>query len=244
MGNDVQKVEGAVAITPMQMLSMAVEQGADLDKLQKLMDLQERWEKNEARKAFVAAMTAFKKTPPKIVKNKDVFHKETFMYKHATLDNVADIIIAALSEVGISHSWHTEQGDGGKISVTCVLTHELGHSERTTLSAGADQSGAKNSIQAIGSTVTYLERYTLLAATGIAVGNTDSDGADAGKAAPMESSQVADFMLAVDDASDLEALEAIWQKILIATKGDADGRDKLKTAVLARKKLLTPSKGA
>ena len=31
-------------------------------------------------------------------------------------------------------------------------------------------------IQAIGSTVTYLERYTLLAVTGLAVAGTDTDG--------------------------------------------------------------------
>ena len=42
----------AQAVTPMQMLQIAVEQGADLDRLEKLMDMQERWEANEARKAF------------------------------------------------------------------------------------------------------------------------------------------------------------------------------------------------
>jgi hypothetical protein len=51
----------------------------------------------------------------------------------------------------------------------------MGHSERTTLSATADTSGSKNSIQAIGSTVTYLQRYTLLAAVGLAAGG-DDDG--------------------------------------------------------------------
>ena len=52
----------------------------------------------------------------------------------------------------------------------------MGHSESTTLEAAADQSGGKNAIQAIGSTVTYLERYTLLALTGLAT-HEDDDGA-------------------------------------------------------------------
>ncbi len=163
-----------VAITPMQMLATAVEQNADLDKLTKLMDLQERWEANEARKAFIVAYTAFKAEPVKILKNQGVHFNQT-SYDHATLDNVADILGPALSKHGLSYSWKPGQEDGGLISVTCVLTHVQGHSKDVTLRAGPDKSGAKNSIQAVGSTVTYLQRYTLLAATGMATGGQDAD---------------------------------------------------------------------
>ena len=58
-----------VPVTPNQLLAMAVEQGADVDKLEKLLQLQERWEANEAKKAFVAAMNAFKANPPEILKS-------------------------------------------------------------------------------------------------------------------------------------------------------------------------------
>lgn len=166
-----------VAITPMQMLQTAVEQGADLDKLTKLMDLQERWEANEARKAFIVAKAAFKAEPLNIRKNKHVGFGQT-KYDHATLDNVADALSPALGRHGLSYSWETEQADGGLIKVTCVLTHVQGHSERVSLQAGPDQSGAKNSIQAVGSTVTYLQRYTLLAATGMATKDQDADAVD------------------------------------------------------------------
>lgn len=167
-------------ITPMQMLQIAVEQNADLDKLTKLMDLQERWEANEARKAFVAAKSAFKADPPRLSKNKHVHfdtQKGVTEYDHATLDRIADTLSPALSQHGLSYSWETEQLDGGMIRVTCVLTHVLGHSERVALQSGPDQSGGKNNIQAVGSTVTYLQRYTLLAATGMATTDQDDDGA-------------------------------------------------------------------
>jgi hypothetical protein len=45
-------------LTPMMMLDSAIKQGADIDVLQKLMDLQERWEKTQARKAFDEAISA------------------------------------------------------------------------------------------------------------------------------------------------------------------------------------------
>ena len=44
------------------------------------------------------------------------------------------------------------------------------------MSASADTSGSKNSIQAIGSTVSYLERYTLYAILGLASADQDDDG--------------------------------------------------------------------
>lgn len=173
--------EASAPITPMQMLQIAVEQNADLDKLTKLMDLNERWEANEARKAFVAAKAAFKSEAPTIGKNKHVgFDAKNggarTDYHHATLDNVADALAPTLSKHGFSYSWDTDQLDGGLIRVTCVLTHMLGHSEQVSLQAGPDQSGNKNNIQAVGSTVTYLQRYTLLAVTGTATGDQDTDG--------------------------------------------------------------------
>lgn len=168
-----------VSLTPATLLQMAVAQGANLEKLEKLMELQMKWEANEARKAYTVAMGQFKADPPKINKNKHVkFEKKAggfTEYDHATLDNVVDLIGSALSKCGITHTWRTEQSEG-KIRVTCILTHVLGHSESTALVASSDDSGGKNSIQAIGSTVSYLERYTLLAATGLATADQDKDG--------------------------------------------------------------------
>jgi hypothetical protein len=166
-----------VALTPVELLRIAVSQNADIEKLKQLMDLQERWEKNEARKAFVVAMKQFKSDPPTISKNKRV-HFETTKgpcdYNHATLDHVCNEVTKGLSAVGITHTWKVAQGKD-LITVTCVLTHEFGHSEMTQLMGLPDNSGSKNAVQAIGSTVTYLQRYTLLAACGLAASN-DTDG--------------------------------------------------------------------
>lgn len=155
-------------------LSLAVEKGAGVEELKAIMELQERYDANEARKAYHIAMAAFKADPPKITKDATVSYNQT-SYKHATLANVTDKINAALSEHGLSATWQTDQPDG-KIKVTCKITHILGHCETTSLEAGADDSGKKNKIQAIGSTVTYLERYTLLSLTGLATQEQDDDG--------------------------------------------------------------------
>jgi len=197
------------SVTPVDLLRIAVSQDADIDKLKQLMDLQERWEANEARKAFVSAMNEFKKNPPAITKNKDVAFGNT-KYSHATLDHVCDAVTKGLSEHGISHRWKVDQSTEW-ITVTCVLTHALGHSEETMLKGVADSSGSKNSIQAIGSTVTYLQRYTLLAATGLAAGGSDNDGRDTNQSTPKripaeKVSEQCEWIANAKDSGELEKL--------------------------------------
>ena len=167
--------------TPLDLLQRAIQQNVSMDQLERLQVMYEKWEANEARKAFVAAMNKFKANPPAVVKNATAAIKSdkgSYTYNYATLEQVCRAVIQGLSEVGISHRWQMIQNGSpsNTIAVTCILTHERGHAEETSLEGQPDQSGGKNSIQAVGSTVTYLQRYTLLAATGLAAGGTDTDG--------------------------------------------------------------------
>lgn len=164
-------------MTPAEIIQSAISSGANLEQLEKLMSLQERWEANEAKKAYYEAMSLFKANPPKIEKDKKVGYstsKGNVGYSHASLYNVVEKISSELSKYGLSASWRTQQNE--KISVTCIISHKNGHSEQTTITADADQSGSKNSIQAIGSTISYLQRYSILAMTGLATHDMDIDG--------------------------------------------------------------------
>lgn len=235
----------AIAITPMGMLQIAVEKGASVEQLERLMALQERYEANEAKKEFVSAMTRFKENPLVIEKNATVDFTSTkgrTHYKHATLANVCDVIGPVLSSVGISHRWETEQlPEGGAIRVTCILTHARGHSEKVFLQAGRDESGNKNNIQAVGSTVTYLQRYTLLAATGMAVADQRDDDGSGGKGSrQMTEAQKADFTAAIEALADKKSSETLWQEIATAcTKaGDIPAYDELKKLMSAKVKSL------
>ena len=189
-----------VAATPARLLEIAVERGADLAQLEKLMDLQERWEANEARKAYVAALSGFKSNPPRIGKNKHVSFttsKGQTEYWHATLDNVVNTVSPALSVHGLAFQWFTVQAEGGQIGVRCVLRHIQGHAEELSLFGPRDESGGKNSIQGVGSTVSYLQRYTLLSILGLASEDQDDDG----KSAVVE-------MLSAEQAAEVKGLLA------------------------------------
>lgn len=172
---------------PDNLLAIAIEKGASIEQLERLLNLKAQHDAMEARKAYVAAMAEFKLNAPTILKDRDVGYESKkkpdagpTCYSHATLGNVVRSVITALAQHGFSHGWSTEQADG-RVAVTCTLTHAAGHSERVRLAAGMDNSGSKNPIQALGSTITYLERYTLLAITGLATEDQqDDDGAGAG----------------------------------------------------------------
>lgn len=157
------------------MLSM-LQQGASLEQIEKMMALQERWEGNEARKAYNAAFSAFKAEAVRIIKNKQVTDGPLKGKSYAELFSVVDALTPALSRHGLSASWKLTRDEKDWIEVTCYLRHINGHEESVSMGGPPDGGGAKNAIQARASTKSYLERYTLKAICGVAEGGEDDDG--------------------------------------------------------------------
>ena len=200
------------AITPPQMLAIAVEQGADLDKLERFMDLSDRYEAKEAEKAFSVAMAEFRRSCPPVYRTSDGQSN-----KYASLSEAAETIRDPLADSGLSYRWETGQSSG-LMRVTCVVTHIQGHSTRTSLESALDTSGNKNGVQAIGSTVSYLERYTLFAALGLSSRDMDNDGADAphGPDAPRKEAQrEARPQLPAYDQDAIHKNWLGWQKLVV-----------------------------
>lgn len=159
---------------PSLLLQLAVQQNLDIDKLEKLMQMQERWEAKQARKEFLSAVSRFQAMCPAIEKTKKVAFGNT-KYSYAQLGDIAASIKKPMSDNGLSHRWEIGE-DADNIVVTCIISHINGHSERTTMKGVKDGSGNKNAIQSSGSTVTYLQRYSLIGALGISTADEDVDG--------------------------------------------------------------------
>lgn len=181
--------------SPMQMLQEAVANKSDPAVIEKMLDLRDRWEASEARKAYMAAVAAFKANPPKVYK--DRLNKQ-YNSKYTSLANLVNTVNAALSEHGLNARWDCKQAD--LISVTCILSHVQGHSESVSLSGPPDSSGAKNDLQKIKSTITYLKLATFELVTGVASeeGSQDDDGNAAGLAR-VTPEQVANLQSLIDE---------------------------------------------
>ena len=180
------------ALTPMDMVGRAVASGASIEVVEKLMALHERWEANQGRKAFDEAMAAAKAEIPVIFKSREVDFTSTkgrTHYRYEDLAEIAKTINPILGKHGLSYRFRTTSPANEPDTVTCIVSHRQGYSEENTLSAGRDESGNKNSIQAIGSTLTYLQRMTLKAALGLAA-SSDDDGAASSSAMTITDEQV------------------------------------------------------
>ena len=171
---DATRVPVPAATTPMEMVSMALDRGAPPETLEKLLALQERWEAGQARKAFNAAVADAKAEFGPVIKNAKGHNGQ-----YADFSAYAKALDSTLAKYGLNYRFRTTQAD--RIIVTCILSHRDGYSEENSLAGPADTSGNKNGIQAIGSTQTYLMRYTLIGALGLS-SVKDDDGTAASKA--------------------------------------------------------------
>jgi hypothetical protein len=179
-GNGHVAVREPAVLTPLDMLNRAVEHNAPMEVLERLMALQERWDARQARKDFDEAIANAKAQIEPVVKNATGHNAK----KYADFAAIARAVDPVISRFGLSYRFRTTQTD--RISVTCVLSHKAGHSEETTLSGPPDASGSKNAIQAIGSTLTYLQRYSLVQMLGLAAANDDdgNGGKNGGNGSP------------------------------------------------------------
>jgi hypothetical protein len=194
-----KKATTVATIQPQAIAQQAVHPGAmiqalmampevDIVKLEKMFELQTKFEENQARKAYHEAMAMFGALIPVLAydswvhfKSKD--GKVETDYGFASLAGSMKKLQEAMDQCSLKATWKTEtKGDSGYTQVTCFMTHALGHSESTSLSALPDPSGGKNSIQAVKSTVSYLKRITFEAIAGLATMSDDADdGANASK---------------------------------------------------------------
>lgn len=223
---------------PMAMIAAAIAKGVDAEQLKLMMDLNDRWEKGEARKAFNVAVAEFKAESVEIIKGTAVKDGPLKGKFHANLFDVVSAVTPALSAHGLTISWKLTKDEPAWMEVTCTLSHVAGHSESVSMGGAPDTGPGRNAIQARGSAKTYLERYTATAILGLAPKDADNDGA--GAAGGLSDSQMADFGAAIEGLTDTEGCEKLWKSVVKACEaaGDMGSYKALKKKIGERKAAL------
>jgi hypothetical protein len=200
--------DGAALISMIE--RMACHPDADIEKFERLVAMKERIDQQAAQRSFNLAISAAKGEIGVISKNRQVDFstaKGRTNYKYEDFSSVARTIDPPLARHGLSYRFRSVQ-DKGTLTVTCIISHRDGHSEETTLSAGEDHSGNKNSIQAIGSAAMYLQRYTLKLALGLA-SSDDDDGRSVGAGPTISGDQLTKLYSRIDEVkADVEKFVA------------------------------------
>lgn len=151
----------------------ATDPSCDIDKLERLMAMHERMQAKAAETAFNAAMAQMQVDMPTV--GEGGLNKHTGS-SYATIDDINRAIKPVMQKHGFAVTFkvvHLKEG----ISITGILVHAAGHREETTLLLPVDAGAGRNTVQAIGSSVTYGKRYVMCALLNITTGDApDDDG--------------------------------------------------------------------
>lgn len=148
----------------------------NVDKLEKIIDLQTRILDREAEQAFNQAFAAMQADIPVVVERGLADRGSNGgRYSYARFEDVMETIRPVLHRHGFGVSHKTEHLDG-KVRVVGYLTHSAGHSRTSEFVAKADSGGGKNEVQALGSSTAYGRRYTTYDLLGLATRAQDDDG--------------------------------------------------------------------
>jgi hypothetical protein len=164
----------------------------DIDKLQRLMDMQERIMERNAKASFASALSCMQPELPVIIERGKIQIGTGKAQMYALWEDINDAIKPVLAKNGFALSFRTGQQDG-KIIVTGILSHRDGHSEETTMHLPVDTSGSKNAVQAVGSSTSYGKRYTASALLNLTSRGEDDDGKSAAGAATITQKQADDL---------------------------------------------------
>ena len=199
----------------LEIISNAVKDGAQADVVGKMLDHYERFQKMQAKQAFDTAMQNLRSVMPKIVKKRTAKVQTKsgaeYTYPFANLEDCCETLDPHLLAHGFSYSWNSPQGSDKGLFVTCTLKHKDGHSESATIGpAPMDNSGGKNPVQAVGSTMWYLQRYSFCAVLGIAPREQDTD---AGGVQPKkEMAGLDDWCIKIADAHDYQEMRTAYDR--------------------------------
>jgi hypothetical protein len=151
-----------------------------VDKMERLLMLQQDLMKDNARHEFNLAMSAVQAQLQTVVRDRDNPHTRS---RYATLQALDASARPVYTEHGFSVRFGTAAAPWeGWVRVTCELSHVGGYSEQHYLDGPLDAAGSqgksnKTGIQAIGSTVSYLRRYLLMLVLNLVTADdADDDG--------------------------------------------------------------------
>lgn len=181
------EIQVANSKSPNQLIQMAIEGNADLEKLEKLLGLQERYDANEAKKVYASDFAVVQSDIEAVVKTK--INPQT-RSNYAGLENVIDMAKPAYTKRGFSIIFYEgETAVAEHIRVCADVLHKDGHKETYHYDVPLGGVGIKGNvnmtkIHAKATSVTYGRRYLLCMIWNIPT--ADDDGNAAGEKGPIE----------------------------------------------------------
>jgi len=187
-------VESAAIMSVIERVAMSPD--ADISKLEKMLEMQERVLDRNAKQAFTSDLSEMQQHLPRIIEH----GKGHNQAKYALLEDINDKIRPVLHQYGFAITFRVKH-ENNLVWITTVLSHRMGHSEETSIPLALDTTGSKNAVQAVGSSISYGKRYGICAMLNISTGDDVDGGEPEAPAAPQKQ--------AISDARFFKALDKI-----------------------------------
>ena len=168
----------------------------NIEVFDRLLTARRQEEDRAAERAFNSAMSLAKGELQPVLKTRDVDFQSNkpgaarTKYKYENFADVARVVDPVFAQHGLSYRFSVEQ-QSDQVRVTCIVSHADGYSDTVKLESKVDPGATGMTwVQALGTVLTYLQRYSLRAAIGLAAG-VDDDGRSAGGTSPRISNEQA-----------------------------------------------------
>ena len=182
---DVKEIKSDALVinsAPLNLMQIAIQNNASIDVLERLMALKERFDANEAKKAYMRAMAEFQGKCPIIKRTKEGGRTKegVVAYKYAPIEDMVEQTKEARTECGFSFYLNTpidvERNGQKGVEVKMTISHIAGHSEEfTQFMPYVAKTGVMSDPQVLGATQSYAKRYVFANGFGIMTGEDDTD---------------------------------------------------------------------
>lgn len=226
----------AVRDDPEAILRFAIEKGADIGTIERMMVVRDKLKAEQAKEAFDRAMAAFQAECPVIVKNKDVNDLSgSLLYKYCPLEYIIAQVRPLLQKHGFSYALDTDlTAEAGYVIAVCKAVHQAGHSEcsKAKFRLGT-KTRAMSDTQVDAAALTFASRRAFQNAFGIVVAGEDSDGQTEKPKGPGPSTKQA------SNPSVRDLVKELWS-ILPASVAGKNPNWKLAKQLLVDENLISP----
>jgi len=175
MDKSIEKRQDVNKEVDVNVIMSALEKGADISLIEKLIDLKMKVDQQKAEVEIRKAIANFQGEMPIVAKTKVVHNRDgSLRYKYAPIDEIVKISAPILAKHGLSVTIDTQFNEHNVV-VTAIVQHIHGGERKSSFIIPIMKSDYMNDAQAVASALTYAKRYAYCNVLGIMIGDEDDD---------------------------------------------------------------------
>jgi hypothetical protein len=169
------------------LIAQAIDKNVNVETMEKLLAMRTQLKSEWARDQFHVALAAFQAACPIIKKAKEVMNKDgkSVRYRYAPLDSIVTQVKDLLKEHGFNYRTDAKI-EGRSVEAFCIVTHNAGHSERSSFLVPIDPEAYMSDAQKFAAALTFAKRYAFVNSFGILTADEDTDSVVIASSSPTQ----------------------------------------------------------